>query len=362
MLFRSENTVVDTLQNNVFIPEPEAFAYSIGVATSLLAQAYMDYNVYDFSASGSGFYAGASNVFAIPETDPLRPWQLGMMRDYRSYYGPAELADVGEYSWPPDLHPVSSNGRWVATSGGGDWTFADTNVSWAVDHGNPDSDFSLEPDVNGGRINVGMYGNTVQASQGNTNAYYEIRSLDAENLLLQGVDLNWPMIWSAHMVDGNEMVRVEFSNDGGLTWILLAIVPAYQEYYLWTAGIESQTDSGRWRVVGNVVDTNLVGQSQHDFTFIPIPFGIRRSPYNFGGLMRFDWQGGLPGKRYQIRYSDDFGKTWNLWEAKYNGPAPINMSDFSLSTTATNYIFEDRTSYLKRQRWYRIDPYVEPEP
>lgn len=357
-----ENTVVDTLQNNVFIPEPEAFAYSIGVATSLLAQAYMDYNVYDFSASGSGFYAGASNVFAIPETDPLRPWQLGMMRDYRSYYGPAELADVGEYSWPPDLHPVSSNGRWVATSGGGDWTFADTNVSWAVDHGNPDSDFSLEPDVNGGRINVGMYGNTVQASQGNTNAYYEIRSLDAENLLLQGVDLNWPMIWSAHMVDGNEMVRVEFSNDGGLTWILLAIVPAYQEYYLWTAGIESQTDSGRWRVVGNVVDTNLVGQSQHDFTFIPIPFGIRRSPYNFGGLMRFDWQGGLPGKRYQIRYSDDFGKTWNLWEAKYNGPAPINMSDFSLSTTATNYIFEDRTSYLKRQRWYRIDPYVEPEP
>lgn len=355
-----QNTVVDTLQNNVFFPGPDAFAYAIGGATSLLAQANMDYNVYDFSASGSGFYAGATNVFAIPDIDPLRPWQLGMNRDYRSYYGPAELADVGEYSWPPDLHPVSSNGRWVATSGGGDWTFADTGVSWAVDHGNPESDFSLEPTNHGSRINIGMYGNTAQASQGNTNGYYEIRSLDADGLVLQGVDLNWPMIWSAHLIDGGELVRVEFSNDGGLTWSLLAIVPAYQEYYLWTAGIESQTDQGRWRVVGNVVDTNLMGQSQHDFTFTPIPFGIRRSPYNAGGLMRFDWQGGLPGKRYQIRYSDDFGKTWNLWEAKYNGPAPINMSDFSLATSSTNYIFEDRTSYLKRQRWYRIDPYIEP--
>lgn len=352
-----QNTVVDTLQNNVFIPGPEAFAYSIGGATSLLAQADMDYNLYDFSATGSGFYAGASNVFAIPPIDPLRPWQLGMKRDYRSYYGPANLADP-EFSG--DFHPLSSNGRWVATAGGGDWTLADTIVSWAVDHGNPDSDFSLEPTNHGGRINVGMYGNTAQASRGNTNVYFEIRSLDADGLLLEGLDREWPMIWSAHLVDGAEWVRVEYSGDGGTNWNLLAIVPAYQEYYLWAAGIEYQTDSGRWRVVGNVVDTNLVATSQNDFTFAPIPFGIRRSPYNAGGLMRFDWQGGLPGKRYQIRYSDDFGKTWNLWEAKYNGPAPINMSDFSISATSTNYVFEDRTSYLKRQRWYRIDPYIEP--
>lgn len=353
-----QNTAVDVLQNNVFIPGPEAFAYSIGGATSLLAQAEMDYNLYDFSASGSGFYAGASNIFSIPPIDPLRPWQLGMKRDYRSYCGPAGLADAESTG---DFHPLSANGRWVATAGGGDWTYADTGVSWAVDHGNPESDFSLEPDANGGRINVGMYGNTAQASRGNTNVYFEIRSLDAEGLLLQGVDREWPMIWSAHLVDGAEWVRVEFSGDGGTNWSLLAIVPAYQEYYLWTAGVESQTDNGRWRVIGNVVDPDLSAASSNSFSFIPIPFGIRRSPYNAGGLMRFDWQGGLPGKRYQIRYSDDFGKTWNLWEAKYNGPAPINMSDFSITTTSTNYVFEDRTSYLQRQRWYRIDPYVEPE-
>ena len=135
-------------------------------------------------------------------------------------------------------------------------------------------------------------------------------------------------------------------------------MPAYQEYYLWTAGINSQTENGHWRVVG----TNESATSTNGFVFIPIPFGIIRSPYKVSGLMRFDWQGGLPGKRYQVRYSDDFGQSWSNWPTKYNGPAPINMSDFSISTTATNYVFEDRTSYLKRQRWYRIDPYEEEEP
>ena len=205
-----------------------------------------------------------------------------------------------------------------------------------------------------------MYGNTAQASRGNTNAYFEIRSLDAEGLVLQGLDLNWPMIWSAHLIGDSEMVRVEFSQDGGTNWTLLAIVPAYQEYYLWTAGIDSQTDNGRWRVVGDVQS----GTSQNGFTFIPIPFGIVRPPYKVAGLMRFDWQGGLPGKRYLVRYSDNFGQSWSNWPAKYNGPAIINMSDFSLSTTSTNYVFEDRTSYMTRQRWYRIDPFedLEEEP
>ena len=350
-----QNTVVDTLQNNVFIPGPDAFAYSIGGATSLLSQATLDYNLYDFSATNTGYYAGSSNVYSIPTIDPLRPWQLGMKHDYRSYVGPAHLVDA---EFTGDFHPASSNGRWIATAAGGGWTTADTNVSWAVDHGNPDSDFALEPDVNGGRINVGMYGNTAQASQGNTNSFFEIRSLDTEDLVLQGVDLSWPMIWSSHLIDDGEMVRVEFSNDGGTNWSLLAIVPAYQEYYLWTAGINSQTENGHWRVVG----TNESATSTNGFVFIPIPFGIIRSPYKVSGLMRFDGLGGLPGKRYQVRYSDDFGQSWSNWPTKYNGPAPINMSDFSISTTATNYVFEDRTSYLKRQRWYRIDPYEEEEP
>ncbi len=363
------STVLDVLLNNVFIPNENAYAYDIDEAVSLLMQAEMDYNLYDFSASNSTFFAGATNYYSGPTNDPLRSWQIGrsgtegfpgMDRDYRSAIGPAGLADIGEYSWPPDLHPVSTNGRWVAGAQGGNWTTVDTNVSWAVDHGNPNSDFSLEPAENGGRINVGMYGNTPQASRGSTNVFYEIRSLDDEGIVLRGLDLTWPMVWSAHMVDSNEMVNVWFSNDGGINWFLLDTVPAYREYYLWTAGIHQQTADGLWRVEGT--GTSGEAASEHPFTFIPIEFGIRRSPYNVGGLMRFDWQGGLPGIRYVIRYSDDFGQSWSNWPAKYNGPAPVNMSDFSISVTSTNYVFEDRTSYLKRQRWYRIEPYEEAYP
>ena len=354
------NTVLDVLQNNVFIPNENAYAYDIGEAVSLLAQAEMDYNLYDFGATNSTFYAGATNYYSEPVADPLRPWHLGLAKDYRSAIGPADLADVGEYSFPPDLHSVSAHGRWEASALGGAWTAVDTNVSWAVDHGNPNSDFSMEPAENGGRINVGMYGNTAQASLSSSNVFYEIRSLNDEGIVLRGMDLTWPMVWSAHMVGSNEMVNVWFSNDGGTNWFLLDTVPAYQEYYLWTAGIHQQTPNGLWRVEG----TGSSGEatSEHPFAFIPIEFGIRRSPYNVGGLMRFDWQGGLPGTRYVIRYSDDFGQSWSNWPAKYNGPAPINMSDFSISVTSTNYVFEDRTSYLKRQRWYRIDPIEEPEP
>ena len=227
-----------------------------------------------------------------------------------------------------------------------------------MDHGNPTADYALEPGDNGGRLNIGMYGNTPQASQGSTNVSYETRTLNDEGILLQGLDLSWPMVWSAHLVDGDERVDVWFSNDGGTNWTWLANVPAYQEYYLWQAGIDSQTANGLWRITGD----SGGDVSDNPFIFIPIQFGITRSPYKVSGLMRFDWQGGLPGKRYLIRYSEDFGQSWSNWPAKYNGPATLNKSDFYIFTTSTNYVFEDRTSYLQRQRWYRIEPYDEVYP
>ena len=67
-------------------------------------------------------------------------------------------------------------------------------------------------------------------------------------------------------------------------------------------------------------------------------------------------EGGLGGLRYRIEYSDDFGQTWNTWEEKYNGPAFINKSNFVIPAgeTKLTYTFEDRTSYLRRTRMYRI--------
>ena len=59
-----------------------------------------------------------------------------------------------------DYHLKSAGGRW--TSGG--WV-ADTVTSPCVDAGDPANAYANEPSPNGGRINIGAYGNTTQASK-----------------------------------------------------------------------------------------------------------------------------------------------------------------------------------------------------
>ena len=101
-------------------------------------------------------------------------------------------------------------------------------------------------------------------------------------------------------------------------------------------------------------DPSLVDTSTHRFSVASPAVGFRGRPYKVFGLIRFDWEGGIPGVNYRIEYSDDFGANWQVWPAKYNGPAPINMSQFSIAGPQAWYTFEDRTSYQTRQRGYRI--------
>lgn len=341
------DTQADTMQNNIFVPLAGAYAYSIGATTSLLYSVLMDYNLYDFSQPDSDFYAGA------PYGKDIRRWQVGktpdysgLLKDFRSVITNADLADIDA----GDLHPRSEFGRW--TSGG--W-LQDTTTSFAVDHGNPFMDFDQEPDPNGGRRNIGMYGNTPQASMGNTNIEFYCRTMNGPpGLKVPPDDIRWPFVWSAHLVDTNEQVLVQFSGDCGDTWITLTNTSAYTEYYDWSAKPEFQTARGRWRVIG-VNDTNLWDWSDICFEVNFQEWALLRL-YPQNGLTRIDWQGGLPGLSYRFEYSDNFGQTWNVWEPKYNGPAPINRSSFAIPTgqAELRYTFEDRTSYMKRTRWYRM--------
>ena len=65
-----------------------------------------------------------------------------------------------------DYHLKSKYGRWDphANGGAGGWVNDDVN-SPCIDMGDPASDPSLEPLPNSGRINMGAYGNTAQASK-----------------------------------------------------------------------------------------------------------------------------------------------------------------------------------------------------
>jgi predicted outer membrane repeat protein len=60
-----------------------------------------------------------------------------------------------------DYHLQSQAGRWDARQSR--W-IVDDRTSPCIDAGDPHSDFSLEPLPNGGRINLGAYGGTEQAS------------------------------------------------------------------------------------------------------------------------------------------------------------------------------------------------------
>ncbi len=78
----------NVIQNNIFVPAAGAAAYSIGTRTSILQNAAMDYNLYDFGAADSStadrwFYKGAPA--------DLRHWQLAMENDWRSAITNADL-------------------------------------------------------------------------------------------------------------------------------------------------------------------------------------------------------------------------------------------------------------------------------
>jgi predicted outer membrane repeat protein len=83
------------------------------------------------------------------------------------------FADLGAWSgpnpWDPwivgDYHLQSGVGRWDPNSES--WVIDDV-TSPCIDRGDPNSSVGDEPDPNGGRINIGAYGGTAQASKSAT--------------------------------------------------------------------------------------------------------------------------------------------------------------------------------------------------
>jgi hypothetical protein len=71
--------------------------------------------------------------------------------------------DLSDDFWVDgDYHLKSQAGRWNPQSGS--WVVDDV-TSPCIDAGDPDSPIGLEPFPNGGRINMGAYGGTAQASK-----------------------------------------------------------------------------------------------------------------------------------------------------------------------------------------------------
>ena len=340
------------IQNNIYVPTNGAAVYAIGSETSILQNASMDYNLYDFGAETSSgdvhgwFYAGAPA--------DMRHWHLEMRNDWRSAITNADLVQLSAARF--DAHPKSKAGHCVSTNLS--WK-EDSVTSWAVDHGNPYQSLGAEPKVNGGRRNIGAYGGTVQASKSSTNMWdrYDLRTLDGAAQTLRSADPDWPLVWSAELLgtNKNENIIVWFTSTGEdpKGWIELTRCDAFSEHFLWNIADEKfLTGTGQWLITDTA--SNILAISSANLTITRDPLGISRAPYDANGLMRFEWKGGLGGQHYWILYSDDFGKSWCMWPARYNGPAKIHRSNFTLSEGEATSTFEDRTSYEHRTRWYTI--------
>ena len=346
-----------TIQNNIFhLGGSNVCVYGVHGEPSQLhgdTGAFVDYNLYSFPSIGEAettvaFCEGGTTNFAPANVGKLLYWQLAQSNDYRSAVEDAALAET-ELAYALDFHPRSPYGRWTAEG----WTFADTNVSFAVDHGNPDSPHENEPGQNGNRINIGMYGNTSEASQGIDEAFYATRTLtDLDGSANIPVDLGdtYVLVWDAHAVpDGT--VDLEFSNDGGVSWANLATgIDAYNEYFVLPMSVDLQTDMGKWRIRnGETILCESTGKIvfHHEMPHLGMPVMNN-------GRLRFNWENGLGGREYWVVYSDDHGKTWQHWPENENGPASINRNHFILTKTRSSYTFEDRTSYQSPHRMYCI--------
>jgi len=290
--YRISDTVVDELQNSIFYLSTTNPVAALSGGTTEVAAAFIDYNTYFFAptATNAVIFSGFTNLLS---------WQLANGHDFRSFTNDPLFADVDM----GDLHLKSTAGRFLPGVG-----FTNDLVnSPVIDRGNPDSDFVLEPATNGGRINMGAFGNTSQASKGSTNTVVFARVAN-DPLSLTSADNLVPLIWTVQNVPTNMTVSVQFSGDDGNTWIDIATgLPAEQEFILWSLDPIFNTFEGRWRVIGEAPNGDLLDVSDANIQMFFGPFEISEIQ-DAANQQDITWRGAW-NETYQVQFADGLGPT-----------------------------------------------------
>ena len=134
-----------------------------------------------------------------------------------------------------------------------------------VDLGDPVVSWTNEPAPNGGRINVGSYGNHGEASLSRTGAWCRVLTCNDGGTLRQGDTTYWTY---GGMASG-ATVRVDISFDGGSNWTVAAASTAVGSgSYTWSnAGFPTSTNAA-WRLVATG-NTNVCDASDRPLTYTP---------------------------------------------------------------------------------------------
>ncbi len=178
----------------------------------------LDYNTY-YTTNGActGFYAQAVRA-------RLGEWRTATGQDQQTLEGDPLFADPEN----SDYHLMSTGGRFE----GGLWVY-DAVSSAAIDAGDPADEVGYEEAPNGGRINQGYLGSSIEASRTPEGRLLSLLDPAGNACWISG---NQSIRWSltGQDWDGGETLTITWSNDNGSTWNILADdVPAGDGLYDW---------------------------------------------------------------------------------------------------------------------------------
>jgi hypothetical protein len=138
------------LQNNLI---SVASGYALFVAADSQAGFYADYN--NYHVTGTGRFVGWSYESGVRDYSGVLDWYLELGQELHGLAVDPQFIDVD------GADNVLGYGN---TDGGADDDFRVSSTSLTIDAGDPSSYFLGEPQANGGRINLGAYGNTLFAT------------------------------------------------------------------------------------------------------------------------------------------------------------------------------------------------------
>ncbi len=238
------------LKNNIIMLGEDS-VYGIYIDAGSIK--YSNYNlIYAYDDAGVGFYNKGNNT--------LLEWQVETGWDSESISINPGFID----SENDNYHLKSTGGSYHAS----EW-INDTETSPGIDTGDPEDDFSGEPNQNGSRINLGAYGNTEFASNTPSGREIFIHSLNGDEVVSGTFPIRW--VISGLGWQSSDTVKIEYSGDNGDTWsVVSASIPVSGSSYMWDTTLFADSLNALIRITCNE-DTGVSAESAAVFHVHNIP-------------------------------------------------------------------------------------------
>jgi parallel beta-helix repeat protein len=134
----------------------------------------------------------------------------------------------------------------------------DASNSPCIDAGLPTSAIGYEPAPNGGRINLGAFGGTADASLSTGARVVELGLIAGGSVLRGTVPVNW---WTHGPWQSNDTVLIEYSSNGGGSWATIpsaAALPFAQGLFAWDTSALTPGANYKVRITPNAGGTPAV--------------------------------------------------------------------------------------------------------